>query len=298
MDSMDTNRIINRIAKGKRNLLENIYPENAPTKELQHVLKEWNQQKDYYGPWWDGIEKFHFELAKKVDTCALEVSGWYKYPSSTREDMDGKDWRQIVPNKENLPTIINCHSILHDNVWTLTTTIHSTKQIDILNMDWLHNDSIWHRSMLWTRKVMQGLSIQGYKYKSAIEWIDRRLDYLKGIESLKLEIEQEILDKQMELGQVNYYPGYIFLGMNDWIMRKGAIASYWDSRDLGQAKEDQALIILSPKVMDRSEEYLRHVLVHELCHAATGRPCKEDGGHCDAFIELATAMGLPKKYQD
>lgn len=280
---------------GEQNILEDVYAENKSTNDIKHTLRKWNKQHDYYGQWWEGIEKFHLILARETDYLAVEVAGWYKYPSSKRPDMDGKDWRLIIPG-EDAPSVINCHSILHDGVWTFTTTIHSTNQIHENQLDFIGHDDFWKRSMIWTIEVAKKLAIQGYKYKDTIDELESRLLRVDVLNVMKKELYSKIKDAQDKLGQRVDFPKHLTVGINEWIQKPKSIASYWSPEDMDG--KPIGCIIISPRAFDKGEKYLRYVMMHEMIHAATGDDCRSNAGHCDEFNELSDAMKLPKKYQD
>lgn len=70
---------------------------------------------------------------------------------------------------------------------------------------------------------------------------------------------------------------------------------------IGSYKYDEAqpygIMTLSPAIFDRGLERLCWVIVHELAHAAMGNT-EDSDNHGPEFQELATALGIPKQYQD
>ena len=61
-------------------------------------------------------------------------------------------------------------------------------------------------------------------------------------------------------------------------------------------KHEYGTLIVDEDVLKVGKQWVRLVLTHELCHAAIGKNVKDD--HGEKFKTLATAMGLPEKFQD
>lgn len=153
------------------------YDRRASTQRVEKVrqaLSDFLQMRSFPGPSWDGIEAFHNTLASVVDSAAVEVAGWYKYTASTRSDMDGKDWRIVLPDEAGAVSI-NCHSLLHDDQWTLVTSIYHTSEIELSKLRFLHHPTASTRALMWTLAVARGLATQGYGYTEVIEGFEQRL---------------------------------------------------------------------------------------------------------------------------
>jgi hypothetical protein len=176
-------------------IIEDRYAEIEKALRIERALQFWQHQHDYAGKSWDGIEKFHFELAKVTDRAAVESAGWYSYPSSNRDDKDGKDWRLVIPiqSQSRSAIAVNCHSLLHDNVWTLTHTVYSTNDVDVNELDVIQHNDPWTRSMLWTIEVLDKLSEGEFDYSLPRESMCWRLGLKNTLHEIKnrkiLEIE-------------------------------------------------------------------------------------------------------------
>jgi len=154
---------------------EDIFDLSKDAKKIRNVLKHWNKQHDYVGPSWDGIIKLHNAIAKIAKQAAFESAGWYKYKSSTKSDnMDGKDWRIILTEFDPV-VVINCHSCINEDSWTLSTTVFNSIEINIdkLNVITHHKPKV--RSLLWSIETAKILETHGYKYPEAIEAMTAKL---------------------------------------------------------------------------------------------------------------------------
>lgn len=152
-------------------MVEDIHPEDQEVRTIRQGLAHWSTQRNYEGKEWDGVESFNLALAKLVDAVAIEAAGWYKYPSSKRSDKDGKDWRLVTRSG----VAINCHSLLHDDVWSLATTIYKTNDINLSKLKFISDSDPRRRALLWSLEVAKVLETDGYKYDKAKDDMRRRL---------------------------------------------------------------------------------------------------------------------------
>ncbi len=174
-----------RVARRYIALVEDIHQDSFLAELVQEALEHWATQRDYDGPSWAGVLAFNRALAFLVPELAIEAAGWYKYPSSSRPDMDGKDWRYVIPDicqREVPPTdcsrvvVVNCHSLLHDGVWTLSTTTFSTGEVDTSGLTFIGASNDPEKSaLLWTLRVAEVLETAGYDYSKAKAELRARL---------------------------------------------------------------------------------------------------------------------------
>lgn len=60
---------------------------------------------------------------------------------------------------------------------------------------------------------------------------------------------------------------------------------------------DNGYMLIKPKAIeDGGEEYVRHIITHELIHAVLGH--KDHNEHDENFHGLAKSLGLPMEYRD
>lgn len=155
---------------------EDVFNMTNNAQRVRKLLSHWNGQHDYAGPSWAGIIKFHERLAKEVKSAAFESAGWYKYKSSTKKDgMDGKDWRIVLTDFHPM-VVVNCHSCINQNVWTLTTTVFNTREIDKNKLKPISDDDPNKRALLWSVEVAKILETHGYKYPDAIKAMKEKLE--------------------------------------------------------------------------------------------------------------------------
>ena len=191
-------------------ILEDIALQTTNEMLVREALEHWAVQRDYKGVSWDGVEAFNFRLATVADRAIVQSAGWYRYCGSTRPDMDGKDWRLLIPWEA--PVSVNCHSLLHNGVWTLSTTIFFTSEVDLRHTaPVISNDDVWVRSMMWSIEVAKVLQTDGYNYSEAIADMKERVAMSFGIREA--------------LG----YPENMTVLVNDWSLRAGDVARVADS---------------------------------------------------------------------
>lgn len=225
------------------NYLKNIHVDSDFTQEIKECLREYSTQSDYYGPDWEGIEKFCFQLAKVTDSLAVESSGWYKYQSSGSSGMDGKDWRMVIP--DGIKDIaVNCHSLLHDNVWTLTTTVLSTTNIERSQLDIVGDFDIWKRSMIWAIGTAKELATSGYDYSKIIEDMESRL---AKVDDLHEDLER--VKKELRV----FPEDHISIGLARWPIHVGTLGNYQHSK-----KRGYKVIFLHPKLLEMGEEKIEN----------------------------------------
>lgn len=162
---------------------EDVFRHTNASKKIRKLLSHWDGQHDYVGPSWDGILKFHRQLIKGTMEAAFESAGWYKYKSSTKAgaktgDMDGKDWRIILP-EFNPVVVINCHSCLNQEVWTLNTTVFNSKEVDRSKLNIVTDDNPELCALMWSLEVAKILETSGYKYPDAVEAFKGRIKDFK-----------------------------------------------------------------------------------------------------------------------
>ena len=276
---------------GKK-IVEDVEIQTARLSEVKNALHHWRVQRDFHGPSWDGIEKFHFDLAKVAPRAAIEMSyspqrgihaPWYTYPSSARSDMDGKDWRLVVPG----PIRVNCHSLLHGGLWTLSTTvIRGDDEINVQGLKWVGDSDHWKRSMEWSIAVAEGLAVQGYRYDEVIEGMKSRLVEVDRLHELRAKLQPKI---EEAANRAITHDLTILLGR--WNVAVGSIGSYRVPKDgIGWG-----ILSVDPAAL-KDFEYLEFVILHELIHAALGENC-ESHTHGENFQKVAERVGLPKAYR-
>lgn len=267
---------------------EDAHLEGEDVEYIKRTLKHWRTQHDYDGPAWCGVELFHYNLAQAVQRVAIEAAGWYKYPSSTRSDKDGKDWRLIMPGDEEL-IAVNCHSLLHDEVWTLSTTIYSTDDIDPTNLSYIGHSDHWTRTLLWTREVAKVLATDGYDYTEPIQDLDNRLAWIPRLQQIADELKGELFAAVKQATGGLPQPVILSIGVSDVTVPVGSIASHT------RLDEGYSVITVTKKALEDAE-LLREVIKHEMIHWILNGHTKQDHGR--TFQMVSDMVGLPKEYQD
>lgn len=276
-----------------RSYLEDIYLNGFYGQAVRQALSHWNGQHDYYGPSWDGVEAFHFQLAKVATKAAIEVAGWYKYPSSVRSDMDGKDWRLVVHS--GVETVaVNCHSLLHDSVWTLNTTVYSTREIELSQLNFIGDEDHWSRTLQWTIEVARGLEQDGHDFSSVIEALEKRLRANQALTRIKDRMLGEVVGSYEDLyGPIGtMYP--LSVGFSNLRATGPSIGCHDKPSDI----QPYSIISIKPHAA-KDPKYVRDVLKHELVHyVLQHHDFENEPSHGKHFQELAKELGLPEKYRD
>jgi len=275
-----------------QSLLEDIHLCSSRAAQIKQALSHWKVQRDYYGPRWSGVEALHFELAKVVDMVHVEAAGWYRYPSSLRSDQDGKDWRLVVPDRQGA-VAVNCHNLLHDNVWTLSTTAYSTQDIDLEKVFPLgHLDDHWTRVLLWTEAVAKVLETEGYDYTKARRELSWRLQANQVLRRLRDEVTPAIREAfRKVVGYVPRLPA-CSIGFATWRVNANCIGRYEHPTD----QAPYGIITVHPKAT-RDWNYVREVVKHELIHHSLS-VVNERRAHGEYFQRMAQELGLPHEYRD
>lgn len=270
--------------------VEDVYLDSARAKGVRKALEHLNQQRDYYGPSWRGVEAMCEMLAGVAHQAAVEVAGWYQYPSSLRKDQDGKDWRYVIP-APNGAVCVNCHSLLHDNVWSLATTIFNTQEVDQKKLELVGDLDHWTRTLLWELATAKGLAIQGFEYDEVIAELEKRLECNKmlwkivGIELPRVRAAfQEVFSRPTPNLELSI--GFSFVRLRPW-----AVGAHQAASKLGYS-----VISVSPKEMNGERAYLRQVVRHELIHYALQTECP--GPHGSEFHRMADLVGLEPQHRD
>lgn len=270
--------------------VEDVHLDTPLAQSIKESLGNWSRQHDYYGPSWEGVEAFCFALAKATDTAGVQAAGWYKYPGSTRSDMDGKDWRYIVPDRAGQHVCVNCHSILHDAVWTLSTTIFSTREIS--GVEPISSADHWQRTLMWAWATAQMLATHGYDYSDVISEYHRRIGALPELRKMAralmpelMEAHREVIGSAPALPSFTIGPSYVRLGPN-------TVGRHEPPTD----ERNYSVISVTPAALDEPD-YLAEIVKHEMLHYALGTECVRDS-HGDDFNAMAEKLGLPVEYRD
>lgn len=259
---------------------------------IRQALKHWEKQRTYDGPSWYGIEQFHRALARAVERTTVEAAGWYKYPSSNRPDMDGKDWRLIVPDGIDRAVVINCHSLLHDDVWTLQTTIYPTADVDLDPTRLIGDPNPWVRTLLWTQTVAEALETSDYDYSQTKADLDRRLELTDQAQTIAARLITKTLEAFANVtGSLAETPS-LYVGVSPVNLDTlGKIGAHESPNEV----TPYSVITVHPKVFDRPG-FINHVIQHELIHSVINSNGVTP--HGKLFNRMAERLGLPKEMRD
>lgn len=277
-----------------RAYVEDVFLNSALAIDTRQGLKHWGGQRDYFGPSWAGIEAVCHKLAALTKLAAVEVAGWYRYASSRRPDMDGKDWRYVISDPDGGHVVINCHSLLHDNVWTLATTVFSTSEIDETKLTYIGSRDHYQRAFLWTLATARALQTSGYDYTKAIREITKRMSATTRLKRRASALLPGVLDAVRSVtGERADLPPYS-LGVSPIGLPGRSIGGH----DPATEEAPYSLLTIHPRAVGDSD-YLSIVIQHELIHYAlqwNSSHMKEP--HGTVFNRIAARLGIPTKYRD
>ena len=276
-----------------RNYVEDVHADSALACEVKRVLGHWQEQHDYVGEDWDGIELMHFELAKITKGVHMESGGWYEYEASSRPDMDGKDWRLYVPDM-NGAGVVNCHSVLHDGVWTLTTTVHSTREVDRSKLNIIGSEDHWQRVFTWTIRTAEMLATDGYEYEEPIKRYKKRkkvskelTDYGRAILPKAVESYKRVTGKDLKSNLREFS-----IGLSEAPLMPGKVGRHIGHTDVA----DYSIIVVHPHALEKGEEFTEIVVKHELLHYLLNQVSNPT--HDEEFVQIGKDLGIPEKFLD
>ena len=283
----------NTVSWGRRILREDVWEESELAGAVRRSLKHWSGQHDYPGKMWDGVEHLNMAIARLTKMAAVESAGWYRYPSSRSTNCDGKDWRILIPDADAATTVVNCHSLLHDGVWTLSTTVFDTQDIDKGRVSWisLQTWDPWLMSMALSLRTAQLLQNCGFRYEEAIKDMTRRVKLVGPARKLVEAARKQVAAAYRKIhGEEAPMEEEYTILINDWNLKPDTIGAFKHAKN-GRVAE----LTISPRAFE-DVDYLNTVIKHELVHDALS----ENNGrsHGKDFQQLAAAVGIPKEYRD
>jgi hypothetical protein len=270
---------------------EDRYIDSLRAQEVKAYLDHWKATHDYSVGSWDAVELFCYEMAKTTDAVAVEKCAPRQYPSSLRTGPDGRDWRYLIPDG----VVVDCHSVHHDTVWTLNTTVYSTADVDFDQGDNIQHWDHMTRTLLWTRATMEALSDGSNAHAQALADVNIRLmaipklwDHFRIAFPKVLAAYRQVMGKDPTLRKLS-------LGLTNVLAPDGKIAVYQRFSD--DDGNNEGAIGIQPRALDRDDGYFAQVFLHELCHYVLETPRGVDS-HGQVFQEVATLAGVEDEHQD
>jgi hypothetical protein len=268
-------------------LVEDVHLDSAQAKHIRTLLGHNQVSHDYHHSTMDGVEAMYFELAKATQVAAVEVAPEYSYPSSTRESNDGLDWRLLVPGFSGV-VAINCHTLVHDNVWTLATTIYSTRDVDISKLRTLGHHDHWTRTLVWTLATLPKAKENAPIAKELQKRIACGEKLQKLVQKLNPRVEaalQKLFDPSAKLAPLS-------IGLGKVRIEPNHVGRYEHPSD----ECPYGILTIHPKTWDE-KDYLFQIVKHELIHHALGSLPGRRKPHDKDFKRMAEALNLPEKYR-
>jgi hypothetical protein len=273
----------------RNGFVEDVHLDSDRAQHVKRVLSHYSEQHDYPSTSWKGVEVLCFQLAKTTDHLAVESAGWYGYESSRRRRPDGKDWRYVIPGQGHESVAVNCHSLLHDNVWTLSTTTHSTDNINVGELDVVGSWHHWARAILWTIETAKALETSGFDYSATIRDYKNRLR-----QTVKIQrIGSEVLERAAEIykRKTGAEPNTrCDFGVSPVFVPAGKIAEHRGPTD----EVPHSVVTIHPKAF--GDGMAETVAKHEAVHAVINDRAKK--AHGKLFQDIAGELGIDPKHMD
>lgn len=265
--------------------VEDISPINKETNQVLDSIHHWNSQHDYYGTSWKGLERLLINMSSVIVKVAVEATKWYKYPSSTRHKMDGKNWRYIFKSKNDYG-VINCHSLLHDGVWTLSTTTYSTDEIDESKLIFIYDEDLWIRVCKWIIATAKLLQQSNYDYSNVIMEYSKKLKYAKQLNRIIKEKQQLVAQTYSNITNKNtkFDEEAISIAISECLLPVGKIGNY-----LSSDSYHSSILSIHPNLINNKEQ-LNTVMIHELIHGILGTDCTKESHSSELFKKMLTAL--------
>lgn len=269
-----------------RQYVEDIHLDAKEAMNVFEDISHWNKQHDYYGTSWDGVELLCLNLATTILSASVESAGWNKYPSSDKIKMDGKNWRYVFRVKGGDHGVVECNSVLHDNVWTLNTTTYSTSNIDDKKLKYYKNDDIWIRSMLWVIATAKVLKSENYDYSDEINNFRKRIKHSQFVMSLIEKYKPIAIKAYREIaGQKSHIETEpLSPAVTKVLLPPGKIGCYVPSKSY-----HASFIAVHPNAF-KDKEYIDDIVKHEISHAVMNQPCNTRADNSQEFKQILGAL--------
>jgi len=239
---------------------------------IQRTLDAWSRGRSRERIQWDRIEDLHYQLAKASDYVAVEAS-------------DSERWRLVFPDA----AVVHCLPVFHNDAWHLTTSVHS---VDRPAHNVVGGADHWTRAMVWTIAVAKALEPYGVEGEKAVADLRHRMSLQRELQSIADELRPTISRAyEQVMGSPLEWPSFS-IGASSAPLSVGKVGL---SVPPGKGR-DYTVISVHPKAFARPA-YLREIVRHELIHTVID-PALQSAAHDEVFRQLATAAGLPKRYQD
>lgn len=273
--------------------VEDIFVNDKHIINVAEEVKHWMAQRDYYETSWDGIESFYLHLSSHVLGAAVECGKWQKYPSSMRNDYDLISWRLIFKTGSDLLGVVNCQSCRHDYVWTLNTTMFSTREIDINKLKFYNAEDLWIRSAEWFIATAQLFQNSGYDFQQVIQDMQTRLETAKQLNQQKKELIATVSEafSKVTKKQPRIYEEPISICITKIELLPGQVSRYLNSDSY-----NSSLLIIHPKII-KDMNYVQSAMIHDLIHAANGEDCNDENHKSEYFNAMADALNLSAEFR-
>jgi len=255
-------------------LREDEHPDTDFSKYVKACLARFNQQHDYPAGDWTGVERLCYELAKAA-------------PAASVERIDG-GWRYIAPDPTDpeMAVVVACHTVSHNDRWTLSTTIYTTPDLVITNDLRSHRDH-WTRAFLWE---MDTARLMGDA--AAIQRMQHRLLASRALAAKAKKMLPSVVTAFKNLYQREPELNGLSVGVSEAPVLPGKIGRHEGPKD----EVPYSILTVHPNAL-KDPEYTNIVIKHELIHYVLAEE-ETKNSHGPKFQDLAAELRLPRQYRD
>ena len=257
-----------------RQVLEDVQIGSSMSRVVREVLSHWNCQRDYWGPDISGVEAFFFELSSVTDRAHIEVHD--------------HGWRVVVPGLMNEIVAIDCFVTVHENYWTMTTSVFPLR---VPAPEFKSIPDHWGRTFAWTREVVS--KFKNDLWGKALENLKRRMSVsaLKARPLCEAVLPIVMSARKKMTGEVPVVlNGGLTIGISKVRLPPRTLGLTEQPTD----RRPYTVISISPDAC-KSVDFLKHVITHECIHLATA--VRGGSPHNEEFKRLAEFLKLPREHR-
>ena len=235
------------------------------------LIKHSKSKGDTYSVF-ECVEKLFYQLAQYYGEGS--ISNIKLKPSLSFDFITGK--------KDGITCIYKCDILPHQTKFKTSPKVYIVSEFDDLDLEFSSDFDFCTRVLKWSSTLAEELKDDNYSQD-----IKNRMQLINMAKNIMEECIQEFNAKGYR------FDCPTFIGVFPWRLNPTAVANYTYDSDI-----DSGVINLNPLAFTKGEEYLTHVIKHELIHAYLYDSTTPDDPHGENFQKLADDLNIPKVYQD
>lgn len=266
--------------------INDILIHDATVNTFRRVMRYWRKSKDYYGPFWDGMEKIYTRISPLTGDVAIEPSNWvYNISDNPNKELPTEllSWKMIVPMAAN-PAEIHFLAIIGHSTWNINANIADSVTVtdfaESAKSTRLYGAvDPWTRAMTWLLQTIAVLFRNErrlpLKAKQVRQFILNRMAFADSLHKLKIPLLLQMQRKYKQLfGDADYaHPDYISIVVSAWELPVGKQSFYIPPHyDIDLGWISWGTIIMHPD-LSRDPLQARAALIHQLGHSLFNTSC-------------------------